>query len=199
MSSDWRYLMVQNNAFEYGCLFFWRSGATYYAPISSVRIEGDFLKVDAPWCAKLCFMRETFIWRKSKDLSLAVSVHALDRAEIKDDRSLIVEMSKEEKLTLVPWQSFRRVDPAHVEGLRKGVERLLALYPDLRFDLGVADEIFKRFKFEAALRVFIRHKDEMQSIRQILDCISRQASREQFLLRYIEAVTGSHYIIRQVY
>lgn len=169
-------------------------GVAYRGPLAEIKEDGNVVRFTSPWCARL--NPETGEWENWHITSSFVSKDMVTPQDIGDGR-VHFSMPFLGACTIFP-KNGSKLDAQKVKGLPKASERLLALYPDLRFDRDVAGKVLTEKSWPHQAEALSKLPTEA-TLRDLLAKFRHDSSAEEFLWHYIEAVTDEKDVHHKVY
>ena len=166
-------------------------GVAYRGPLSKIEADGDIIRFASPWCAKMSGGG----WEKW-DITSCFVAKDVQPQDIGDGR-VHFSMPFLGYCTLFP-KGGSKLDPNKVKNLPKNWERLLAMYPDLTFSDTVAEKVLIEKSWQCYLGI-LHELGPGATLRDLLRKFKFDASAEEFLWFYIEAVTGNKNVHEKVY
>ena len=167
-----------------------KGGIVFCGPIGKIEEDGEFIRFTYPWCARMNGDK----WEKHPVTTCSINKEVSPQ-DIGNGRVYFSYLSG--SCTLFP-RDHTNFDPNMVEGLPKAWERLLAMYPNLRFDrqIAYATLLAKGWIHVAAETLKL---PEGCTLSDFLAKFKHDSSKEEFLWFYIEAVTGEKDVHNKVY
>ncbi len=168
-------------------------GYVYRGPISKIEADATRIHFVCPWMARMDMA--TAKWEKW-DITTASVGNLIQPQDLGEGRVSFM-MPFIGRYTIFPKGSSK-LEAHKVEGLPKDWERLLALYPGLKFDRKIAEKVMVDQVFVRARAQFVE-KSTISTVQDTLRCFTRDDSREEFLWHYVEAVIGEKDVCQKVY
>ncbi len=169
-------------------------GTVYRGPISKIARSGEMVEIISPWCARL--NPESGEWEKWDVNTSAINPQYSTPQQIGNGR-VMFSMMFIGTCVLFP-KTGSKIDPEKVKGLPKNWERLLTLYPDLRFDRTLAEKVLKEKSFHATAEK-VKALEATCTLQDVLAQFRNDSSREEFLWFYIEEATEEKDVHNKVY
>ncbi|TSC70657.1 MAG: hypothetical protein CEO12_237 [Parcubacteria group bacterium Gr01-1014_46] len=186
--------VLANKALIGGDIESQEDGVAYRGPIAEIKVEGDSVRFNSPWCARM--NPDTGEWEKWHITTSSVSKSMVQPQDIGDGR-IFFQMPFLGVCTIFP-NGGSKLDTRKVKGLPKDSERFLALFPDLRFDRAIAEKVLVEKSFSRAAESF-KDKPADATLQDLLGCFKHDSQAEEFLWHYVEAVTGEKEVHQKVY
>lgn len=168
-------------------------GVVYRGPINKIERQDDMIVFTSPWCARS--NPDTDEWENWHITSSFINKE-IPPQDIGNGRVLF-RVPFLGPCMLFP-KNDSKLDPIRVKGLPKASERLLALYPAMKFDREVAQKILINKSWPHQAKALSRLPIEA-TLRDLLAEFRHSSSAEEFLWYYIEAVMGEKDVHQRVY
>lgn len=168
-------------------------GVLYRGPLSKIELRGEMIYFFSPWCARV--NPATGEWENWSITSSSVNKD-VPLQDIGEGR-LHFSMPFLGGCTIFP-KNGSKFDAQKVKGLPKASERLLALYPDLRFDRDVAAKVLTEKSWPHQAEALSKFPTDA-TLTDLLATFRHDSSAEEFLWHYIEAVTDEKGVHHKVY
>ncbi len=170
-------------------------GIVCRGPLEEMHEDCNSIFFKLAWTARQ--NRETSEWEKWDSNMFSVEGTLVLPADIGNGR-VFFAMPGLGTCTLFPKGGGNTLDPHRVKDLPKNWERLLALYPDLRFNRDMVLHVAKHQKFASVLRSLQQHPS-VATFSELIPLFRHEGSVEEFLWHYIEAMTGESDVHSRVY
>jgi hypothetical protein len=172
------------------------NGVVYRGPIAEIKDEGDTIRFNSPWCARM--NPGTGEWEKWDVTSLSVSKSMVQPQDIGGGRIFFWTPFLSVCIIFLNVMGGSKLDTRKVKGLPKDSERFLDLFPDLRFDREIAEKVLVEKAFPRTYEAF-KGKPADATLQDLLGCFKHDSQAEEFLWHYCEAVTGEKKVHQKVY
>lgn len=166
-------------------------GVAYRGPLGKIEADGDLVRFTSPWCARM----NNGEWENWHITSSFVNKDVPPQ-DIGNGRVHFL-MPFLGACTIFP-KNGSKLDVQKVKGLPKASERLLALYPDLRFDREIVGKVLTEKSWPHQAEALSKLPTDA-TLHDVLATFRRDSSAEEFLWYYIEAVTDEKEVHQKVY
>jgi len=166
-------------------------GTAYRGPLSKIEVDGDIVRFTSPWCARLNG-GEWENWHiTSSFVNKDIPPHYIGGGRVSFSVPFL-------GTCVIFPKNDSKLDAQKVKGLPKASERLLILYPDLRFDREIAVKVLTEKSWSHQAEVLSKLSTDA-TLRDVLATFRHDSSAEEFLWYYIEAVTDEKGLHQKVY